>query len=245
MKLTLSEPKFIKDSVSIISDLVTEAQFKITAQSMELTAMDPANVAMVIFRLLSSAFVEYDVKGSTVISINLNDLKQVLRRAGPADTVTLELDDSKLKITLKSANTRTFSLPLIEMEEKEQRVPDLTFAANVTTSSSLLNQAIEDVDIIGESVTFLAESQKFTVLASSELSRAKIEVPEDKNTQVAVKGSAKSKYSIEYLKKMMQGSKLSDKVSINFSNDYPLRLEYVEKDRVQLAFILAPRVDND
>ena len=66
MKLTLSEPKFLKDSISIISDLVTEATFKITKDAIELVAMDPANVAMVIFKLLSSSFVEYDVKENEV-----------------------------------------------------------------------------------------------------------------------------------------------------------------------------------
>jgi len=62
MKLTLAEPKYLKDSISIISDLVNEARFKVTPEAIELVAMDPANVAMVIFKLLSSAFTEYDVK---------------------------------------------------------------------------------------------------------------------------------------------------------------------------------------
>jgi len=62
MKLTLSDPTILKDSISIISDLVNEGTFNIDKTGMELVAMDPANVAMVIFKLFSSAFVEYDVK---------------------------------------------------------------------------------------------------------------------------------------------------------------------------------------
>jgi len=57
-------------------------------------AMDPANVAMVIFRLLSSSFVEYTVKEETVISINLNNLKQVLRRIKGSDNLTLEVAEN-------------------------------------------------------------------------------------------------------------------------------------------------------
>ena len=56
------------------------------------------------------------------IAINLNNLKQILRRAKANDTLTLELVDNKLKIQLKSNTTRTFSLPIIELEDKEQRV---------------------------------------------------------------------------------------------------------------------------
>ena len=61
MKLTLAEPKYLKESISVISELVNEARFKIGPDGIELVAMDPANVAMVIFKLLSSCFVEYDI----------------------------------------------------------------------------------------------------------------------------------------------------------------------------------------
>jgi len=121
MKLTLAEPKYLKDSISIISELVNEARFKITPNAVELVAMDPANVAMVIFKLLSSCFTEYDVKEDQELAINLGNLKQILRRAKPSDMLTLELLENKLKIQLKGSSTRTFSLPIIELEEKEQK----------------------------------------------------------------------------------------------------------------------------
>ena len=56
MRLTLAEPKYLKESVSIISELVNEARFNINQDAIELVAMDPSNFAMVIFKLLSSAF---------------------------------------------------------------------------------------------------------------------------------------------------------------------------------------------
>ena len=85
MKLTLAEPSYLKESVSIISELVNEARFKVTPEGIELVAMDPANVAMVIFKLLSSAFTEYTVDKELEIAINMNNFKQILRRAKPND----------------------------------------------------------------------------------------------------------------------------------------------------------------
>src|SRR3989339_1411245 len=123
MKLTLAEPKYLKESISIISDLVNEARFKITPNAIELIAMDPANVSMVIFQLLSSSFIEYAVDKDVEISINLSNLKQVLRRVNPNDMLTLELgEDNKMRILLKSNTVRTFSIPLIDLEDKEQKV---------------------------------------------------------------------------------------------------------------------------
>ena len=248
MKLTLAEPTYLKESVSIISDLVNEARFKVTQDAIELVAMDPANVAMVIFKLLSSCFTEYDVKEDVEIAINLENLKQILRRASANDMLTLELgENNKLKIQLKGNTTRTFSLPIIELEEKEQNIPELKFPVKIVIPSSTLTNAIEDADIVAESVSLEAEPKKFTVNAQGDLSQAKIEIVESDNNKIEVEGSVKikSKYSIEYLKKMISGAKLSNEVSINFNKDYPLKLEYKTVDKVMLSFILAPRVESD
>ncbi|MCG8408148.1 MAG: proliferating cell nuclear antigen (pcna) [Phycisphaerales bacterium] len=245
MKLTLAEPGLLKDSIAIISDLVTEAQFRITQNGMELIAMDPANVAMVIFNLLSSSFVEYNVKQEQLIALNLNDLKQVLRRAGTNDSLTLELEEEKLKVTMKGNATRTFHLPLISTEESEQKVPDLKFSAVIELEGNTFNQGVEDADIVAESVSLKAEPKIFTIAAAGDLSKASMEIPADDHTKINATEESRSKYSTEYLKKIMQGSKLSDTVKVQFSNDYPLKLEYLQKNKVQLAFILAPRVEND
>ncbi len=248
MRLTLAEPSYLKESISIISDLVNEARFKVTPDAIELVAMDPANVAMVVFKLLSSCFTEYDVKKETEIAINLSNLKQVLRRISPKDMLTIELDgENRLKIELKSNSTRTFNLPIIELEDKEQKVPDLKFPVSVKMSSSALNEAIADVDIVGESVTFIVEPKKFTLQAEGDLNQAKIEIKEDDSTKVTTNSEdkIKAKYSIEYLKKMINGSKISDDVVIQFNKDYPLKLDYKTVDKVMLSFILAPRVEND
>jgi len=248
MRLTLAEPKYLKESIAIISDLVNEARFKVNKEAIELVAMDPANVAMVIFKLLSSSFIEYDVKKDVEIAINLSNLKQITRRAKPDDMLTLELDpENKLRVQLKGNNLRTFNLPIIELDEKEQKIPDLKFPVSIKLPSHVLNEAIEDVDVVAESVTFAAEPKKFIINAEGDLSQANIEIKEGDRTKIKVDGDkkVKAKYSIEYLKKMITGSKIADEVSIYFNNDYPLKLEYKTVDKVMLSFILAPRVENE
>lgn len=246
MKLTLAEPKYLKESLSIISEIVTEATIKITSDGLELVAMDPANVAMVIFRLLSTSFATYELDNPVSITVNLNNLKQILRRSKTGDTLTLEIDENKLKITLQSSSKRTFYLPLIDVDDKEQKVPDLSFNVTVVTQGSVLNDAIDDVDVVGESVNFGATENLFLISSKGDLTKANVDIPADNVTKVVCKDEdSHAKYSIEYLKKMMQGSKISDVVQVKFSKDYPLKLEYIVQNKVELAFILAPRVDND
>ena len=144
MKLVLSEPKYFKESISIISDLVTEGKFKVTSNGLELVAMDAANVAMVIFKMLSSCFSACEVKDTEEIAINLNNLKQILRRIKADDMLTLETtEDNKLKITMRSDTTRSFSIPTLDLDEKEQKVPELTFPISVQMQSGMLSESMK------------------------------------------------------------------------------------------------------
>jgi len=249
MKLVLAEPKYLKDSISVISDLVTDVNLSVDKDKLELIATDPANVAMVNFKLLSSAFIEYSVDKLTKFAINLDSLKQVLRRAKPTDTVEMSLDDenNKLRLTLKGDSKRTFNIALLQSENEEQKLPKLNFPLTILTKTSYFDEAIEDAGIIGESVSLITDKKGFIITSEGTTSNAKVEIPSDDSTKISIntENKVKSKYSIEYLKKMIKASKLAEEVSIQFAEDYPLKLDYLIKDKLALSFILAPRVNND
>ena len=63
--------------------------------------------------------------------------------------------------------------------------------------------------------------------------------------KVTADAKVRSKYSIEYLKKMIGASKLSDVVELGFNKDYPLKMDFKAVDKLLLSFILAPRVENE
>ena len=229
----------------VISELVNEVVFKIDKDKLELVAMDPANVAMIVYKLLSTVFVEYDVGKETEIAVNLDNLKQVLRRAKPSDTLTLELLESKLKITLKSSSIRVFTLSLISMHEERQKVPDLDFKCIIEMPCILFDEAIEDMDVVSDSVAFEVQDKKFNIQAAGNISTAKVSFSSGDNVKINSKEDVRARYSIEYLKKIIKGSKLSDSMVLWMSNDYPLKVEYKIIDKLSLATILAPRVSND
>lgn len=248
MKVVLAEPRYFKESIAIISELVSEAKFKVNKNGMELVAMDAANVAMVIFKMLSTCFTAYEVKEEEEWAINLNNLKQILRRIKGDDMLTLETtDDNRLKIIMKSNTVRSFTLPTLEIESKEQKVPELSFPISVEMDSSLLSDSVDDVSVVAESVTLLGEKGQLSVKAEGDLSKAFIEIKPDESVIIKtdIDDKFKGKYSLEYLKKMIAGGKLADRVTLRFNTDYPLKIEYKIIDRLALSFILAPRVDND
>lgn len=249
MKLTLAEPRYLKESIAIISELVNEVKLNIKKDRIEIVAMDPANVAMVVFKLLSSAFLEYDVPKEQTISVNLDHLKQILKRAKPSDTLLIELDEDKnrLKVQLRGESTRTFHLSLIEIGEKDQKVPELKFPLKIETNTIVFDEAIEDMDVVSDAVSLFADANSFTVSAAGNISEGLVEIGKDEETSIVLdgKGPIKAKYSLEYLKKIIKGSRLADKVTISFNKDYPLKIDYTVMDKLQLTTILAPRVSEE
>ena len=67
-------------------------------------------------------------------------------------------------------------MPIIELDEKEQKIPDLKFPVEIKLPSDVLNEASEDVDVVAESVTFHAELKNFYISAEGHLSQAYIEM---------------------------------------------------------------------
>ena len=246
MKLVLNDTKYLKEPVMIISELVNEATFKVDGDKIELIAMDPGNVAMVIFKLLSSAFVEYDVSKKYDLAISLEMFKQILRRAKPSDTLTLKFDEEKnrLNVLLKGETSRHFTLSLIDVDDKEQKVPSLKFPVKVSMNTLLLTEAVEDMDIISDSVNLMIDNDMFIIQSEGNISSGRVEINKDGETDIFNEGddSVKSKYSLEYMKKIVKGAKLANSVSLYFGKDYPLKTEYKITDKLLLQFILAPRV---
>ena len=247
MRLTLAESRLLKESIGIISELVSEVNFKIDKDKIEIIAVDPANVVMVVFKLLGSAFIEYDVKKEYNVAVSLDSLKQILRRVKPTDTLTLELDEEKnrLRVILKGDSHRTFNLSLIDIEDREQKVPVLDFPVKVQINSQVFEDAIEDVSIVAESVALNVVKDRFFIESEGNFGDANVELRKDEETIIELIGdSVRAKYSIEYLKKIVKGGKLADKATIQFNKDYPLKIDYKVLNKLDLAFILAPRVDN-
>jgi len=247
MKLTLAEPKLLKDSISVVSELVNEASFKINKDGLELVAMDPANVSMVIFKLLSSSFVEYDVGEEVNFAVNLDNFNQVLKRAKPSDTLVMEIVENKLRVKLRGESLRTFNISLIDIDESEQKIPELSFGVKAEMPTRVFVEAVEDMDIVSESVAFVSEKDKFSLSSEGRFNAAHVELTTDEELSLVMReeGKVLSKYSIDYLKKIVKGGKLTNNVSLQFGKEYPLRVDYQIMDKLMLSFILAPRVDTD
>ena len=242
MLVKLENPTLLSRTIDIISELVTEVRIKVNQYGLSISAIDPANVSMVGFKIPKSAFSQFEV-GNEVLGINLENLKQVLKRAGSMSSLILEKKENMLNIQIQDRIKRNFTLSLIDIEsedvdfyEKESR---MEFSSAIEINSVDLVASIDDCAVVADACSFIIREGKFAIEAKA-LNSAMSEFSGD---EAKIQGeNCKSKYSLEYLQKFMKGAKLCDKTLLKFADDHPLKLEF-KTPSMELSFILAPRVE--
>lgn len=242
MLLKLEHPKIFSDIISIISELVNEVRIKVNNQGMTLIAIDPANVAMISFKLPASAFSELEIEKEEILGISLDSLKSVLRRIHTRSVLRITKQENELRLEIIDRIKKEFNLALIDIESEEKELPNLEFTSKIEMASVDFAESIEDCMVVADSCSFIAEPNKFLIRAKGSLNSFKSEFSSDELNIESQK--AVSKYSLEYLQKMIKATKITDKIKINFGTDYPLKLEF-NTPFIELSFILAPRVETE
>lgn len=246
----ISDPSILKDSLQSISNVITEGVFQFNEDGIDLVAADPAMVAMVDFTLEKVAFSEYECDEPEQVGLNIEDLYAIIRRAGSDDTITLTMNDekSKLQIRMENGSTRNFSLALLNLDDSDiPSTSDLDFSVEADLRTSVLADAFGDASVVGDSVTVSAGDNAITIAAEGDNSDAEFQIDEGSDGLLEYNGDgqAHSMFSLDYLNKMIKAKKLSNTVEIKLGDDFPMRMEFISPDRLELAYILAPRIEED
>ncbi len=247
-KATLTDVELFRGSISTIAELIDEGIFKINKDGISLSAADRAMVAVVNFNISSSAFASYELDADTSIGLNIANLLSVLKRSEGGDKITFNLQDSKLQIEISNSSKRRFVVPIISLTQDEiPQIDQLEFTTQVELKPHILESGIADAEIISDSVLFQASPIKFIMRAEGDVSKTELEMEKGNEAlfNLTTESEIKSRYPIDYLKKMIKAAKIADSVSLQFGQDYPMKLSFKSGDKVNLRFVLAPRVSED
>jgi len=247
-KATLTEAHWLTDSIATIGELIDEGVFKISKDGISLIAADRALVAVVDFKISSSLFEKYELDKDTQIGLNITNLLSVMKRAFGEDKLSLNLTDSKLEIVLENASKRTFHLPLLDLGQEEvPPIDQLEFKAIAEIKPEVIQYGIADADVVSDSVLFEASESRFGMKAEGDISSAQLELEKGNSSLINLKSDneVKARYPLDYLKKMIKAAKLADSVTIQWGQDYPMKMSFKSGDKIHLSFVVAPRVSEE
>lgn len=249
--IVLDNRDLLLKPVMVMAELATEVFFVFDKSHLSCTFLDPANVAQCEFILNKKACAKWDVPKPFIIRLNLTNLRSVLMQIPQRDSITIGCagtDSEKhplIAFAAKGVLNSQFVLNTLDVSDKQVKMPELKFKSTISMPSKMLADAITRIGAFSESVAFSALGKDVVLSGAGSDAPAKVSIVLEPSNNVKIINTVdcKSKMSVEYLKKMMV--KFNPDVKVQFSNDFPLRLEYVVKDKWSLSFLLAPRIEND
>ena len=248
IKVSFSKAKVFEDIVRMASGLLEEAIFTLDEDGMTMRSMDPSRVALLDLDIPGSAFEVFEVDDTVKWGVNMERFAKILRRGSSGDTLVLsqESEDS-LDIIFKGRAKRSFKLPLRDISEDEQELPNVDSTSRASIFADVLMESVKDASLVGDNLTFEMDSETFRAAAHGNGQETNTELKKDDEAliELEVEENSKSTYGLSYLESMVKPMGKSDIVEIELGSDMPLKIHYPIEDEGRLLFILAPRIENE
>jgi len=244
----LSDAAAWKDAITAISSIVDEASFNITPDGVNLREMDPSHVAMVEFEWPKSVFDEYVCDENAKLCVNISEMLRLLKRVrkGGALEFTLAEEKNRLNMRLSDGYLRNFSVPTLEPMGEEVPTPNVAFDVKARVTTSFLRDAVDDASTVSDNVGLEMTKGKLIMRAEGSLGSVSIELDEGGESVLGfdVKKEAKATFSLSYLNDIIKAaSSSSSVVTVEFSTDMPIRLNFELPNKGKLLYYLAPRIE--
>jgi proliferating cell nuclear antigen len=252
-----------KSISSAIMTIIDEALFDAGPQGITFRSMDPSHIALIDINWPSSAFEKYHCVSTIKFGVRIDEFSKIIKRANANDSIEIGvvLDNSSLNIkTQGDGYLRNYKMRLIESTGNTFPLPQMTFDSKIVIGIETLDKILSDVGAISEKITIDSSSSgistnKKTVIFSGDSDRGEARVTMDADDdkskvelleEITVKENSKSTYNIDFISKIIRaiGHQSSNLVTIEYSSNKPLRLEFLLSGMVKLQFYLAPRVQD-
>ncbi len=246
----MSDTRVWKTCVGAIVNLIEEAAFKFTGEGVRMRAMDPSHVALVDFDLPAKAFDEYEVSKPVVLGIVLVELNKIMSRAKSEDSLILEFEEEKNRLSLvfKGRSSRRFNLPLVDIKESELPEPKLQFGATVRVLGEIIQDGLRDAEVVGDTVRFEANESGFFMYSEGDgrSVELKLEKGSEALAKLEVRQPSRAMFNVKYLSDMLKAADMKDFITINLGTDLPIKLDFpIAGGEGRLSFILAPRIESE
>ena len=235
----------LRELTEVVSTLVSEVKLSVSKDGIEVKAVDPSHVAMLVLKLQKSAFEEFTGE-STEIGLDVEKLKEVLRLSKPTDVLDLQYRWRKESTRDQGRQGHPTYVGRRSAGITDPKVPNVTPPASAVVKMEELRQGIRGSESISDHVTLTVDADGFSMHSEGETDRVDMHLPKDSLTKLEAKEPVKSMYLLDFFSAMMKSITSAEEVALHVGNEYPLKIEFTIADnRGSGFFLLAPRVEED
>jgi proliferating cell nuclear antigen len=235
----------LRELVEVVSTLVSEVKFTISKDGIDVKAVDPSHVAMLVLKLDKGAFEEFTGE-PTEIGVDVEKLKEVLRLAKPGEFLDLQFDGGKNRLVIKAGKVTRHMSIVDPAGITDPKVPNVSPPGIAVVKMDELRQGIRGSESISDHVTLTLEPDGFSMHSEGETDRVDMHLPKEGLGRLDVKDTVKSMYPLDFFSSMVKSITTADEVTLHVGNEYPLKIEFpMAGGKGEGRFLLAPRVEED
>ena len=244
-----AKQQLMREIVDLLSVLTEEAKLCWGENGLSTTVVDGSHVALMSVTIADAVFETYEVEEPVEIGLELGKLRDLLTLAGPNDLVEIDYDGATGAINVRVGEVHRILRGLDTGSMAEPRMPELKFDCRAKLSAERLSRALRAAKFVGELVDLSLDKNQVTVSVTVEAGEAvNVRFDAGEMSELIAPKPTQSTYSLQFLEPLSRklASGLTDEVSIEFQDRYPLRLTWSSNDGgAAWSYFLAPRVSNE
>jgi|AntDeeMetageno51_2_1112566.scaffolds.fasta_scaffold01399_7 proliferating cell nuclear antigen len=252
-----AEVSLLQDYFDQFDALVDEMRLHITEDGLWASAVDPANVAIIVEDLDESAFDRYMASGG-MIGFNLGRVIDILSMGDKGELATLELDLETRKLHIQIEEL-SYTLALIDPESirKEPDIPQMDLPVTAVVEASDFDRGLTAADMVDNHLTLRTGTtddgvDALYLEAEGDTDDVDLELTVDEDL-VAFEDDGEggnSLFSLDYLKDINKVIPGDVEITIELGSEFPVKLHYdhneVDGDaKSGVTVMLAPRISKE
>ncbi len=243
-----AKQQLMREIVDLLSVLTEEAKLCWGENGLSTTVVDGSHVALMSVTIADACFETYEVE-PVEIGLELGKLRDLLTLAGPNDLVEIDYDGATGAINVRVGEVHRILRGLDTGSMAEPRMPELKFDCRAKLSAERFSRALRAAKFVGELVDLSLDKNQMTVSVTVEAGEAvNVRFDAGEMSELIAPKPTQSTYSLQFLEPLSRklASGLTDEVSLEFQDRYPLRLTWSSNDGgAAWSYFLAPRVSNE
>ncbi|MEM1712405.1 MAG: DNA polymerase sliding clamp [Acidilobaceae archaeon] len=235
--------KYVTQALTKIND---EGYLEVSNDGLRFWLMSPDKTSMAVVFMPAYSFEEFTVESEVKLTIRTDEFNKIVRRAAKNDNLTLEFNpvDQLIYITLTDRRTgisRQFTLTPVSLAGEEYRELKLEPKVKFTIDPKDFKLLVQDSKIIGDTITFKAETDHINVIVRSEDKEYIWTLkPGDPLLDLEVVELAESSYSRTALEVAAKPTSASTQVRVEYATNYPIQINFELPGEEKMIIYIAP-----
>jgi len=218
--------------------------------------MDKSHICLADIEIKQNWFSSYEISENYNIALDAIHFAILMNYALKNDSLELKFEDEynpdKLYINFlnnkenKDAFNHFFELNLVDVEEEGLGIPSVNYDVEFTIDSKKFVDVLSELNTFGQNLSIKCDENIVELNSNSDSTKLKINIPVDDLDEFAIAEEEEISvaFSLNHLCKMCTSNKLSQKINVSLSNEYPMLIVYNLGDDSKVTFYIAPKVSD-